>query len=220
MKESLCSNKFIDLPQRIVAEYSLPSSFVSIEHIQWLDKFQRDDTLQLPHGLTFKDLKATHFSKMKVVHPRTAAVLTYLVVKGIAPEEFETTAWFLKLMNRWFQLMISRNLQCAFGHKNVKVYDEALEHLNLVIFVFKFIKIPGGWKPVQSHVIFATNAILEIQDYLLHKKSYQFVQTAAFTSDVVENINSCVRITNPNPTPLEFKTRLKHVTIAQFQMQI
>ena len=226
MKESLCSNKFIELPQRIVAEYSLPSSFVSIEHIQWLDKFQSDDTLQLVPGLTFKDLKATHFSKMKVrsslkvVHPRTAAALTYLVVKGIVPEEFETTAWFLKLMNRWFQLMTSRNLQCAFGHKNMKVYDEALEHLKLVIFVFKFIKIPGGWKPVQSHVIFATNAILEIQDYLLHKKSYQFVQTAAFTSEVVENINSCVRITNPNPIPLEFKTRLKHVTIAQFQMKI
>lgn len=226
MKECLCSNKFIQLPERIVVEYGLPSAMVDIEHIEWLEKFQRDDTLQLVPGLTFKDLSATHFSKMKVksslkvVNPRTAAALKYLVVKGLVPEAFETTAWFLKLMNRWFQLMTSRNLQFALGLKNEKVYKEALEHLGLVIFVFKYMKIPGGWKPVQSHVIFASKAILEIQDYLLHRKNYEFVQTSAFTADIVENVNSCIRITHPNPTPLECKTRLKHITISQFQMKI
>jgi hypothetical protein len=226
LKESLCNNKFMELPPRIVVEFGLPSAMVDLEHIEWLDKFQRDDSIQLVPGLTFKDYHSTHFSKMKVksvrklVNPRTAAALQYLVVKGIVPEAFETTAWFLKLMNRWFQLMSSRNLQCALGFRNKQAYNEAIEHLKLVIFVFKYMVIPGGWKAVQSHIIFATSSILEIQDYLLNERNYEFVQTGAFTADVVENINSSIRISCPNPSALEFKNRLRQLTIAQFQMKI
>ncbi|KAK3931460.1 Transposable element P transposase [Frankliniella fusca] len=226
MKECLCANRYIQLHQQVVAEYGLPSDMVDIEHIEWLEKFQRDDSLQLVPGLTLKDLSSSHFSKMKVksslkvVNPRTSAALKYLVVKGLVPEAFETTAWFLKVMNRWFQLMSSRNPQCALGLRKEEVHTQALEHLRLVISVFKFMEIPGGWKPVQSHVIFATEAILEIENHLINQKKYEFLKTGTFTTDVVENINSCIRIRNPNPTPLECKTRLKHIAISQFQMKI
>ncbi|KAK3922238.1 Transposable element P transposase [Frankliniella fusca] len=226
MKECLCKNKTVTLPQFLVDLYSLPSASVNVEHIEWLECFQRGDDLQLVPGLTLKDLNTSHFSKMKVrssvkvLNPRTASALQYLVMKGIVPENFETTAWFIKLINRWFQLMSSRSLYCALGLKNKEVYCEAIEHLKLVITVFETSIIPGGWKPVQSHIVFATKAILEIQHHLLIEKNYQFLQTAAFSTDCVENINSSIRIQCPNPTPLEFKNRLKQLAIAQFQMKI
>ncbi|KAK3916376.1 Transposable element P transposase [Frankliniella fusca] len=226
MKESLCANKFIHLPDRIVAEYGLPSATVEIAHIEWLAAYQKDDSLQLMPGLTFKDTISTHFSKMnirspyKIFNKRCAASLKYLVVRGIVPEEFETTAWFLLLMNRWFQLMCSRNLQFALGFKNMDVYNEAIEHLKLVILVSQHAVIPGGWKAVQSHIKFATSAMLEVQHYLLHVKMYKFLQTGGFSSDCCENVNSLVRMSTPNPTPLETKNKIKHITIAQFNMEI
>lgn len=222
----LCKNKTLTLPQFVVDLYDLPSAIVNLEHIEWLEYFQRGDDLQLVPGLTLKDLKPSHFSKMKVksavkvLNPRTASALQYLVMKGIVPESFETTAWFVKLVNRWFQLMSSRSLYVALGLKDKEVYCEAIEHLKLVITVFESATIPGGWKPVQSHVLFATQAILEIQHHLLIEKNYQFLQTCAFSTDCVENINSSIRIQCPNPTPMEFKNRLKQLAISQFQMKI
>lgn len=67
-KEMLCTNGFLTLPEDIVKEYGLPSRHVSLEHIQWIEKFQRDEDLQLVLvlALTVKDLSTTHFSKMNV----------------------------------------------------------------------------------------------------------------------------------------------------------
>ncbi|XP_034246693.1 uncharacterized protein LOC117648325 [Thrips palmi] len=214
LKECLCSNRFIELPASIVSQFDLPSAMVNIEHIAWLEKFQRDESLQMVPGLTFKDLSTTHFSKMKVksshkvINHKVGAALSYLVLKGLVPEAFETTAWFIKLMNRWFELTTSRSCQLAFGLKNEVAYNAAVDHLKLVVTVFQGVNIAGGWKPVQSHIIFSTKSLLEITDHLIREKNYQFVLTGNFTSDVVENIVSRVRITRPTPSGLELKTRL------------
>lgn len=116
--------------------------------------------------------------------------------------------------------MTSRNLYHALGLKDRKVYDEAIAHLKLVVCVFRNMIVPGGWKPVQSHVILSTMAVLEIQEHLIHEKGYQFLKTSTFGCDVVENANSWIRMNHPNPTPLEFKNRLKHLTVSQFNMKI
>ncbi|KAE8741924.1 hypothetical protein FOCC_FOCC012576 [Frankliniella occidentalis] len=226
VKEGFTKQGTIIIPKRIKEEFGLPSREVNLDHILWLEAFQRGDTLQLMPGLTFKDIVTSHFSKMnvraatKIFNSRLAAVLKYLSVRGIVPKEFETTAWFLKLMNRWFQLMCSRNLQFALGHRNEAAYEEAIEHLGLVICVFRHSQIPSGWKPYQSNIIVATKAMLEIQRHLLDEKKYQFIQTAAFSTDCNENINSQVRLSCPNPTPLEAKNRIKQITISQFSMDI
>ncbi|KAK3920192.1 Transposable element P transposase [Frankliniella fusca] len=205
--------------------YGLPSRYVKVDHIEWLEAFQRDDTLQLVPGLTFKDTCTGHFSKMnvrgaaKIFNPRCAAALKYLVVAGLFPEELETTSFFLLLMNRWFQLMCSRNLQFAFGHKDKNAYSDAIKHLELVIYVFENCIIPGGWKPVQTHIIFATRSMLEIQKHLLEERKYKFVQTSGFAADCAENVNSQVRMSCPNPTPLEVKSKIKYITISQFQAE-
>ncbi|KAK3914516.1 Transposable element P transposase [Frankliniella fusca] len=204
------------------------SGKVDVGHIAWVADFQEGDTFQLVPGLTLKNLDPNHFSKMKVktslnlLSNRLAATLKYLALKGIVPEEFEATAWFIKLMNRWFQLMTSRNLYHALGLRNMDAYNQALEHLQLVVMVFRNMSVgsDGYWKPVQSHVVFATMAILEIQKFLIYERGHQFIQTSTFGCDVVENVNSSVRVNNPNLTPLEFKNKLKKLTISQFNMKI
>ena len=45
---------------------------------------------------------------------------------------------------------------------------------------------------------------------------YQFVLTARFTQDCVENLFSVVRLKKATPTPLEFKRTLKAISTAQF----
>lgn len=225
-KEMLCTNGFLTLPEDIVEEYGLPSRHVSLEHIQWLEKFQRDEDLQLVPALTVKDLNTTHFSKMNVKstltvlgHP-TSCAIEYLVVRGLVPQEFETTAWFIKLMIRWFQLMTSRTLVVAFGFKDMKKYEEAVQHLKLVIRVFTYSSIPGGWKPVQSHIIFASHTALELQEHLLVERKYNFVLMGNFSSDVMENVFSVVRLRKPVPTPLEFKHRYKQLVLSQYTQNI
>lgn len=45
LKECLCSNRYLELPASVVSQFDLPSPMVDIEHIQWLEKFQRDESL-------------------------------------------------------------------------------------------------------------------------------------------------------------------------------
>ena len=58
-------------------------------------------------------------------------------------------------------------------------------------------------------------SLLDLAQYLL-SGGFQFVLTARFTSDCIENLFSCVRTNNPVPTPLELKNKLRLITVSQF----
>jgi hypothetical protein len=226
VKECLCSNRYLELAASVVSEFDLPSVMVDLGHIEWMEKFQRNESLVLVPGLTLKDFNSTHFSKMKVksshkvINHKVSSSLSYLVLKGVVPTAFETTAWFIKLVNRWFGLLTSRSCSLALGRKDEAAYQAALDHLRLVITVFEGLKIPGGWKPVQSHIIFCTKSMLEIQDHLINERNYQFLFTGNFTSDVAENAVSMIRMTNSTPNSVEVKNRLKHICISNFNRRI
>ncbi|KAE8745826.1 hypothetical protein FOCC_FOCC007473 [Frankliniella occidentalis] len=91
LKESLCNNEEIVLSKEICDRFGLESQVVELKHIEWLEAFQRDDTLQLVPGLTFKDTSSSHFSKMnfgsvnRIFNPRCAASLKYL---SASPDNF------------------------------------------------------------------------------------------------------------------------------------
>ena len=70
------------------------------------------------------------------------------------------------------------------------------------------------WKPVQTGVLIAINAILGLQNYFLNKRGFKYLLTERFTQDFMENIFSCIRFCQA----VTFKNLLKTFTIAQFSI--
>lgn len=226
VKQMLENNKEITLPDEVVKEYDLPSPTVQFSHIEYVVDYQKDMDLKFAPKLTVKNVYSNHFNKMKVdsarhvINDKTSAALDFLVISGQGPEELRTTAWFVSLMNSWFKYVTSRTFKLALSKKNARVHDETVALLRLVIKVFSGMKVKGGWKPSQTGVIMVTSALLEIKDYLLEKKSYEFVLTGRFTQDIVENIFGLIRLIRSKPSPLEFKHRLRQLCLSQFMKPV
>ncbi len=211
------------LPDWVVTDNSLSSKIVSSSHLQMLLDFQNDLQLKLSPGLTSKTLAPSHFDKMKVSNAMSffshsnAAGLEYLVDHEQFPPALLTTAWFLKTVNRWFDLVSSRRRVTSLSLALPEKYKEAVGFLESFMRMFEAMSIgsKGDWKPVQTGVMITTNSILDVSDYLL-RTGYGFVLTSRFTSDCIENLFSCVRTNNAVPTPLEFKNKLRLLCMAQF----
>ena len=223
LKAALVNGQDIVLPDWAVQENNLCSNTVTASHLQQLLAFQENLPLKLSPSLTAKTLAPTHFDKMKVSNAMSvfshsnSAALQYLVETHNYSEDLLTTAWFLKTINRWFDLMSSRRRVMALSRKDPVRYREALDFLRTVIRLFETISIgkQAQWKPVQTGVILSTQSIIEIAEHLL-SCGYNFVLSSRFTSDCVENLFSCIRTNNAVPSPLEFKNKLRIITASQF----
>lgn len=213
----------IILNDAVVEKCGLPSKEVSLEHIKKLLSFQADKDLKLAPKLTAATLNPSHFQKMKVSGALTffshsvSAGLRYLVECEGYGKELLTTAWFLDLINKWFDLMSSRHQKMALSKYNQVSYEQAIAHLETVTWVFQEISVgrKGRWKPIQTDVILSTTTILNLQSAYL-AKGYKYLLTSRFTQDCLENLFSSIRIKNSVPTALEFRQALKLISVAQF----
>lgn len=61
-----------------------------------------------------------------------------------------------------------------------------------------------------------TTSIIELVQYLINDRKYQFVLTARFTQDCIEDLFSSIRVKHPVPTSLQFKQNLKLIAISQY----
>jgi len=120
-------------------------------------------------------------------------------------------------MNRWFDLMSSRQFNMAFSLHNIETYNQSIQFLNFCIELFDQIVIGDKkWKPVQAGLILSTKSMLSLQHDLLHRHAVSFFLSSRVTQDCLENLFSCVRQKNPKPTPSQFKQNLRIITISQF----
>lgn len=223
LKAALVNGQDIVLPNWVLQEHNLSSNRVTAKHLHSLLTFQENLHLKISPKLTAKTLTPGHFDKMKVSNAMSffshsnAAGLEYLVQAHSHSNDLLTTAWFLKTINHWFDLVSSRRLVTALSWKDPASYTQATDFLRRVIALFESLSIgeKGMWKPVQTGIILTTTSILDISEQLL-SSGYQFVLTARFTSDCIENLFSCIRTNNPIPSPLEFKNKLRLISVAQF----
>lgn len=221
LKAALISHN-ITIPADLAAANNLPSTTVSVKPVEDLFNFQKDKELKLAPKLTEATLNPSHFEKMKVSHAlnffsnSVAAALRFLVdSEGRSPDVL-TTAWFIDVCNRWFDLMSSRHPVMALSKVNLVQYHAAIKSLSDMIKIFKTIKIGNGsWKPVQTGVILSTQSILDLQEEMLAREN-KFLLTSRFTQDCLENLFSSVRLKNPVPSPVEFKYALRIITVSQF----
>lgn len=225
IKQALINNKVIIIPNDIVEKNNLTSNTVDCKHIEALCTHQDDCELKLFHKLDLEDIKKpNHFDKMKVskatnvINRDVSASLEYLVENEGYHQSYKTTAWFIKQVAKWFNLMTSRSPIIALSKFKEEKYKETLQFLQEFMDLFKNITIgcKGKWKPCQTGVLLATQSILDLQNIFLNKKNYKFLLTSRFTQDCLENLFSSIRSIQPIPNALQFKCNLKLVCIAQY----
>ena len=154
---------------------------------------------------------------LKVISVSDSSGLRYLVKNHGYSEDLLTTAWFIELTRKWFDLMTSRHPVEALSMNNLFAYVEAINHLKTTIVVYQSLTVENGcWKPWQTGVLMSTKSIIQLQERLLVSENYGFVLTARFTSDCIENLFSQVRSKNPVPSAKEVKANMRAVSIAQF----
>ena len=114
LKQALINGQDIILPQQVVSDNSLPSTTVTVNHLKILNNYQQNSEIKLSHKLNDDILQPNHFNKMKVKNATAifshtnASALQYLVQVGGFNSEILTTAWFLGVINKWFDLISSR----------------------------------------------------------------------------------------------------------------
>ena len=174
--------------------------------------------------LTPKHLQPSHFEKMKVAHSMAifskcvSAALLVMVEADVCDRSALTTAWFLEIVNHWFDLMSSRHPVMALSKFDHTKYVQAVEFHGMVNGLFRNITTgkEGHWKPVQSGITLSTTAMLQAHQILLWQSNFEFVLTSQFSEDCLENFISCIQRKNATPTSLEFKNNLRVLTVAQY----
>lgn len=187
-----------------------------------LVKHEKEKPYKLAPHLSEMHISPGHFHKMKVapaaelMSHKTACAIEQLVDNGVLSTKAQTTAWFFRQVNRWFDLMCSRYIGTAFSQCKPEEHDKAVSFMQFFMTLFRDIKIAdGSWKPVQTGVLLSTSSILSLQKDLL-KEGYKFVLTARFTQDSLENLCSMIRARNPIPTPYQCKMALRVISVSQY----
>ena len=223
IKAALVNGQHFRLDERMVREQDLPTDDISIEAVKDLANYQEHLDLKLAPKLKQSNLNPCHFDKMKVsnatnvISHEVSSGIKYLVNTEERPDTNLTTAWFLKMLRKWFDLMTSRHPVMAISKLNIDKYEETIAFLRMVIRVFKRVKIgtKSHWKPFQTGVILSTTSIIQIAEELLDA-GHRYLLTSRLDQDCLENLFSVVCLRKPIPSPLEFKFALKLITTAQY----
>lgn len=215
--------------QNIVDKYNLPTNYASIKPIVEIFNAQVNDRLRMTPYLGEQNLDPDHFSKMRVMTSSclmskdVATTLEYFSKDENDDDpcdaSYQTTTWFIHILRKWFDIMSSRHFSLAISEKNIEKYNETMCFLKDVVDIFYNIhmgKEDGRWAPFQSGVIISTLSAMEIAEYLIVEKKFDYVMLGRFTQDCLENFFSVVRSNQSKPNAIQFKFNLKLITITQF----
>ncbi|EZA53893.1 hypothetical protein X777_06596 [Ooceraea biroi] len=118
----------IYLPMEVVQEHDLPTNVVTGKYINdlWNHEMRNKKHLRSLHHLIQEIVTPGHFSKMNVgnamryISIKTAGALETVVIQKIIPREALTTAWFLRFLRQWFELINSRRRVASVTRTNVQ----------------------------------------------------------------------------------------------------
>lgn len=161
----------------------------------------------------------SQFSKTRVNRAKNvlstdiSSALEFLADENNDPQ-YITKAWFVKTIAKWFTTMTSRHSSVALGKLHIDKFNDSVSFLYECIDFFKKLTVgkKGQFKPVQKGIIIITS-ILELTNYLLEERAFQFVFTGHFTQNCVQNLFSTIRSKNPVPNGIQFKNNLKLISI-------
>lgn len=84
----------------------------------------------------------TQFNKMNVscalqILNNAASIVTYYISQNIFDKKHETTAWFLRLIHKWFTIMTSRYYKYALCMQNMEEKTATVLHLSRTLLTVK-----------------------------------------------------------------------------------
>lgn len=222
LRQAFLTHKTFTISDNTVRKHKLPSNKICISHVKDLLEFQKKKDLKIAPSLTDVVLAPGQFDKMKVsqaLHLFSRSVssgLRFLIEKEGRDKSYLSTAWFIDMVNTWFDLMSSRHPVMALSKRQEEKYNQSIQFLQSVVedVCEMSLDSKGKWKPVQTGFLLSTTSIITLAEILL--KDQPYILTARFTQDCLENLFSTIRLKGPTPSPAEFKMHLKLVTVAQF----
>lgn len=202
------------------------TQIISIKPIKALVDHDEERALKLAPSLKRADITPSHFLKMKVSSAMhvisrsvSAGILTMVDQGVLRPDMIDcgkSTAWFVDLMNGWFDLACSRHPVLGLSKANPEKYQQALEYFDKVVGIIRQLQVGNGqWKPWQTGIMLSTLSIMSLTGDLL-ETGIPFVLTGRFSQDCLENLFSTVRLRSPTPSAVEFRNTLKIITVAQY----
>lgn len=167
------------------------------------------------------------FAKMRVnkvknlLSTDVSSALEFLVDVNNVPE-YITTAWFIKMTAKWFTLMSSRHCSVALGKLHIEKYNENVDFLNEFLELFKNLTVgqKQQFKPVQKGIMITTISILQLTNYLLEEKAFQFLLPVAWHKHCVENLFSVIKSKNPVLNALQFENNLKLISVSLYMQPV
>lgn len=88
------------------------------------------------------------------------------------------------------------------------------------MYLTEHLSVDKSWKPYQHSILISTKSAIEVSEYLLTQKNFDYVLLARFTQDCVENIFSIIRSSQCKPNALQFKSLLKKHFLTQYMPNI
>ena len=211
----------ITLPPAVVTRAQLPSDSVTLDHVRSLVDLQDNRQLKLAPQLTSAHLSPGQYQKMRVgmaaavLSHTTATALQFCASLNLLSNDVTTTAWFLDLVNRWFDVMNARLIKASL----FRTSTQKLASLREMLDVIRAVKFSGKacWKPIQSGIQLSTQTVLDLYCDLVSNGSYNFLMTGRLTQDCVENLFSCVRGRgDAHPSPVHFRHNLRLISLSQY----
>lgn len=160
IKAGMEQNEVITLHPDIVKEENLPTVNIDYNHVQDLYEYEEGNDVKVAFRLKPDNIKCTNqYNKMRtatsraVICHRTGVGLNLLAEEKQNPS-YRTTAWFIILLNTFFELLTGRSPKMALCPSKKTMYDESIKLIKKVDRVFQTMKVgkEGHWKPFQTGV--------------------------------------------------------------------
>lgn len=218
LTQSLLNNRKIFLPPKFVEDYGLSSNVVDKEHLEILHEEQSKSVLKLAPRLRASNLNPQGFEKMRVgissnlISKSVSAALTFL---SNEKQDLTTSAAFVAVIDKWFEIITSRHYLTSLSIKN---QSEQLIFLKNCIELFLTMKIgeKKHWKPCQTALILTTKSFIDIFKDLTENFNFEYVMGGRLSQDCVENLFSSVRSHAPKTTAFSFKMAIKNISVSLF----
>lgn len=220
LKSMFVKHKHIIIPDEIVSKYNLGCNFINSDYVRQCIMVQEKLQLKLTPNLNLIKLEPTNnFDKMNVGYAcdvfdfSVAAAIETLVKLVKLNKEALSTAWFIKVVRIWFDIMNGRTLDKAITPLNASAKLSEITEFKYIITQLKF---SNSWKPVQTGIKLTTLSFIALVKELL-SENFKFILPARFNQDCLESLFSTLRRhTNSDPNALQAMRGLRMITMSQF----
>ena len=221
-KELLISDKHVE-------DYGLETNSVYWHVLEKVVEFQDSRELKIAPHLTAACLHLNVFTKMDVKLAmyvfswETATAITTLCQEypDEFPSHFLTTAFFIEMVARWWEIIHSRSrTMCFFTKGNDDAWRKNQDSLEKFMDLYSNMIISDSqvrsYWPSQKSVLLSSKSILWLAETFVKSEGFAFFLPGRCLNDCIENFFSVVRLMNKAPTALMFKRFAKAICVSQF----